>query len=371
MNRIRPPNQLPPLREVLPAFQALPTRHTQVFALLESVRELARKLQTTEPQPFYSTRQVAAFFGVSQPTVVRVYRELETEGLLARRRSTVTMLAPRERRPRVAVRGVVGIPIWTYGHSHYSDWRLFFMRLEEHLRRHAFVADFIFFQMNDPSRPDYLEKFLAHELDSLIWLYPLPTYTQLMLQLADQGVSITVVVDRRTHFPFPTYSVSWEQAILRTLKTWKTQGVRRIITAGSPPEVTSLEPLVQRAGLELETTVITPPDVLAITRRLAASPTAALVIGEAAWCAGAVTSQEEPFLSLVRSQRLLFLHHIELSQARLAGIHTHFAVINWDKLAGRIADDLASGALRRQATPVIIQAEAHLQTPASNFAQLF
>lgn len=356
---------------MVPGFRGLSREHTQIFALLEHLRAIAGRLRTSEAQPFYSTREAAAFFGVSQPTVVRVYRELEAEGLLARRRSTLTMLTPLERRPRAPVRGVVGLPIWSYGHSRHSDWRLFFVRLEEHLRHHAFVADFIFFQRADPQLPDQVDRYLNHELDALIWLYPLPAYTPLMLQLADQGVAVAVVVDQRARFPFPTFGVSWAQAVQDALKAWKAQGIRRICVAGNAPDATPIVPAVKRLGFEMIPSgkAMHAEDIL---RRCRGMHDLGVLLPDPAWYAALPGgAHAQPFLELLQRHRTLLFHHIELDQTVLKGIRADFAIIDWDKLAATLADRLASGALRRQSEPVAAQAGFFPQQPAERFPQLF
>lgn len=370
MNRIRSPRRLPALREALPGFRGLPKGTTRTFALFDAVRALARELQSNGAQPFYSTREIAAFFRISQPVVVRVYRELEAEGLLARRRSTMTLLAARQRGPRMPVRGVVGVPIWTYGHCHYSDWRLFFQRLEEHLRRHAFVADFLFFQMEDPGQSEYVDRFLAHELDSLIWLYPLPSYMQTMLQLADQGVSVAVITDRREHFPFPTYAVSWDQALRQCLTAWKRMGVSRVLTPSQPAVPSPVSGLTQRLGLETQSIQANPLQFLEMMRRTDSKGSVGAILADPAWNASAATYKED-FLSILSSHHILLLHRLELARPILGTLSADFALIDWDRLAARLANDLASGALRRQAAPVVLEAELHADAPAERFAQLF
>lgn len=370
MNRIQTPRKLPPLRKVLPDFRRLSKEHTQIFALLDNLRRVASRLQTNKAQPFYSTREAAAFFGVSQPAVARVYRELEAEGLLARRRSSLTMLAPRDIHPRAPVRGVVGVPIWSYGHSHFSDWRLFFMRLEEHLRRHAFVADFIFFQRDDPRLPEQANRFLDHELDALLWLYPIPTYTSLLLQLADQGVAVAVVSDQYSRFPFPTYGVTWSNAVQHALTEWRNQGIRRVGVVGATPASTHVAAIAQHLRLE-QVPIPGHTDAPALLRRLAGARDVGLVFPESTCGWNMSTGHTSAFLELLGTYRSLLFHNIELDASLLTNVQADFAVIDWDKLAERLAENLASGTLRQQPSPVVTQADLYPRAAANRFAELF
>ncbi|MEI6085548.1 MAG: hypothetical protein WCS70_14785, partial [Verrucomicrobiota bacterium] len=174
MRRVRRPNQLPPLASVLRNFSGLAAGQTQTHALFQALRKLALRLRGDTAQPFYSTREIAEFFGVPQPTVVQVYGELEMEGLVVRLRSVGTLLQPIKRQPRVPVRGVVGLPIWQWGFCHLAEWRRFYHQMEETLARHHLVADFIFFSTEISDQEHFLERLLSHNLDFVLWYKPLP-----------------------------------------------------------------------------------------------------------------------------------------------------------------------------------------------------
>jgi len=174
---------------------------------------LGQKLRGTEPQPFYTTREIATQFHVPQPTVVQVYRQLEAEGLLVRLRSTGTLLQPAKRQPRNPVRGVVGVPIWLWGFNAIPDWRLFFMALEGYLRRHQFVADFVFYGLEPLAQTDVFERLRDHQLDSLVWLHPLPAYIMALQTLADDGVRVAIVAGTDWRPPFSLYHLNWERAL--------------------------------------------------------------------------------------------------------------------------------------------------------------
>ena len=120
-------------------------------------------------------REVSAFFGVTLPSVGKVYRQLEREGLLVRKRSSVTELAPLKTGRPVVHRGIVAVPIWLPGFLMFSDWREFFIELEQQLRRHNFVANLIFFRQGEDESPDFAQRVLGHEPESMVRLAPIPT----------------------------------------------------------------------------------------------------------------------------------------------------------------------------------------------------
>src|ERR1019366_2515037 len=109
-------------------------------------------------QPFYSMRDVAAFFQMTLPDVARVFRQLDGAGLLVVLRGSMTLLRARKAQPREPIRGVVGLAVWLDGFATLPYWRWFFVNLEEQLRRHRFVADFVFYSADEFSMPEFAER---------------------------------------------------------------------------------------------------------------------------------------------------------------------------------------------------------------------
>ena len=85
---------LPPLATQLPGFKGLTARDHKQHTVGEMLRQVAIRNRRRHAQPFYSMREVAKFFDVRLCTVGAVYKQLEREGLLLRRRSFMTELIP-------------------------------------------------------------------------------------------------------------------------------------------------------------------------------------------------------------------------------------------------------------------------------------
>ncbi len=369
MSQIRKPSQLPPLAELWPDGRKLPGRGSQTYELLQALRAIADRLRQAEPRPFYSTRAVALFFQVPQTTVVRVYRELERDGVLLRVRASHTMLQPATRQPRHSVRGVVGVPIWQFGYCTWSEWRVFFDALEERLRRRNWVADFVFYHHGEPNTSAFTERLLEHNLDCVVWYQPLRAYLPLLQTLADSGVEVAIVNQPGESYPFPQYHLSWQQATRRTLQAWQRDGIQRVTVVATAAALPSwLKEELAESGLQhqfVNTTLFTSAPPAATTNR-----TGYLF---ADWYTMPVicSAWRQQFPSFLRRERALFTLRLDVAASEVPGCRADFALIDWAKLAEQIATDIAAGTLRRQTRPVVHEAQPHHAVDAATYAQVF
>jgi len=371
MRRVRRPTELPLLKTALAGFRGLPAGQTQTYALLQALRELTERLRGGEAQPFYSTREVAAFFGVPQPTVVQVYRELETEGLLVRLRSIGTLLQPRRRQPRVPVRGIVGLPVWQWGYCHLPEWRRFFVQIEEHLARHHLVADFIFFSSEITDQERFLERLLQHNLDYVFWYKPLPTYKSMLLSLQDGGVQVAVLMDTNARLPFPTYRQDYEPGMLQALRVWQRAGLREVVIlqgGGSGTLTPMLLTWLERVGLRGQVWTIGAAELPRVVTKLRRTPDTGVLL-----CDDALNSQLSSVYwhamsDLFSQNRVLLSTLLNCDPLSFRSRRVDVLHINWDKITARIADDLASGRSRTQKETVVFPAKLHLHADAALFA---
>src|SRR5664279_485635 len=117
----------PALASQIHGFKGLTSRDHKRHALCGLLRQIAIRNRRRQSHPFYSMREVAMFFNVTLPTVGAVYKQLEREGLLLRRRSSMTELVPVAHDGRQVTRGVVAVPIYLPGFLMLRDWRSFFI----------------------------------------------------------------------------------------------------------------------------------------------------------------------------------------------------------------------------------------------------
>lgn len=161
-----------PLADRLGAFRGFHAGELRAVRMADLLRPLAQGLRAARPTVFYPLRETAEFFRVSIPTAAAAYGRLETEGLLMSRRGAMTMVPSRLSASRRAVRGVVGVPVWTPGFVQFRDWRIFVTGLDEAVRRHGFVADLIFYRQGEEVQPDFVDRVLKHQPDVLVWFDP-------------------------------------------------------------------------------------------------------------------------------------------------------------------------------------------------------
>lgn len=365
MGRIKTPCRLPSLVQALPHGAVLPADQTQTLGLLNALRRLARRLRGPQSQPFYTTREIAAFFGVPKTTVVRVYGALQQEGWLVRVRSSVTLLAAVRPQPRHPVRGVVGLPIWRPGYVQLPDWQLFFTEMEEKLRHHGFVADLIFYRSGEETQ-ELGDRLQAHDLDALLWFYPHPMCLPLMQTLADAGVRLLAVTSPDPQMPCPCYVRSFDHGLAQGLAAWRKQGLTGVtfLHAGlGAQEGARWQDLARRVGLTL--TLMSAPDWPAFTQRRSFTPTNGLVCVDDQWL-GKFPQAE--VLRALHGVPVMFLHRPMLATVPLAGLHADVVCLDWARVASRIAGDLATGSATAPGVVATFEAQWHPDAELSHFS---
>lgn len=231
MSRKCIPRSLPPLGEVFDGFVGFSESDIKQHLLLQELRKAANELRTPESQPFYSMREIAEFFAVPLRTVAIVYENLEREGLINRIRSSQTVLLGNVEFTQKLVRGVVGIPIWLHSLVISPHARIFFIDLEERLRKSGFIADFIFFRTREDYQPDFTERLLRHNLNYLIWHTPHLLASHVLLSMQDHGIrQITIQqMEAQVSQAKPNYLLNWEPAYQKLARTWKESGIKNVL----------------------------------------------------------------------------------------------------------------------------------------------
>ncbi len=347
---------LPDLNTVFRAFKGFDDEQNQTQLLGDMLKKLALDVQKDEPRPFYSLRQIAQFFDVPYATVARVYKRLHEEGILIRLRGSVTLVQPKKAQPRKPVHGVVGVPIWLYGFVYFNDWRYFYFKLEEHLRRHGLVADFVFFNVDEASHPDLGERMLQHNLDYLVWFIPEPPSIPLMQRLDDGGVRVITLTPPRHQFPFYTYHLSWQQGFQQLLRTWAQEGVREVIvfhTAADLEYVPMLKELMRQQGIRTlySDTILEPESVKPV---LEDHPQAAVMLLDVHRSERLTVLTDLP--AVLRRRKSAVCNLLDLDKVTLKGIKVDTVMMDWDAVAKRISDDIVSGRIYQTREPVTLEA---------------
>lgn len=261
---------LPPLAEVFSSDLGVSESDNKQRFLLLALRKAAKQLKKRKSQPFYSMREVAAFFKSPLRTVAKAYAVLEHEGLLNRVRSSQTLLLGSADSTQHIIRGVVGIPLWLHAIVVSPFSRSFNMELIDRLRQNGFVAHIIFFRTGEECKPDFGERLLLYDLDFLIWHAPHSQAVQACLFMQDHGVrliNVQMVESPTSQIP-PTYLMDWQPAYRQMAKAWQEAGINRVLI----PKPESLLPqqvlqnfckLLETHGMEPK---LTEPDASVLLR---------------------------------------------------------------------------------------------------------
>lgn len=225
---------LPPLAKLYPRFRGIPGTTNKSAVALEELRRVIEKVRPAQDAPFYSMREVGAFFGVSLKTVAQIYEKLQAEGLLTVVRGSQSLILGRKLQPRHPIRGVVGVPIYLPAVVIGNDWRALMIALEEELRRHHFVCDFIFYRAHEQFSDSFTQRLLEHQLDTVFWFCPVAANAPAMQFLLDAGIRLVVVSDGKGRFPREQYFLNLEVALHEGIAAWQRDGITRATLLHSP-----------------------------------------------------------------------------------------------------------------------------------------
>ncbi len=272
---------LPCLEEAVKSFAGFPSGVSRQQTLTDELRRQAKRLRRSTSTPFWSMREVAAFFGVPLGTVSVVYQALEREGILNRLRGAQTLLMGKSTISRNRVRGLVGLPIWLHSIMVLPYTRTFTMTIEEQLRQRGYVANVIFHHTKDEElSPEFALRLLRHKLDVVIWQNPSPGTKQNILSLRERGVRVLLLQrgERQTNIPAVVYQQDFQTAYQEMANKWKKSGVRRVLI-WSPvahllhgkSEIDTFRFLMEQCGLATEVVEDTPGELLARLRKRGAA----------------------------------------------------------------------------------------------------
>lgn len=232
-------SSLPPLSQTLPDFSGLIEGAPKVKQVADLLRPVALAHRTTHNLTFYSSRDIAKFFGISQNTATRTIRAIEGEGLLRRVRGSHTLLLGNQVITRTSIRAVVGLMSWVFA-QRFSEVQGELMRqLAAELWPHHIALEIIpHYDLGD-NRPDLNESLRKHALDFAIWPFPFPHHKEHLLHLQDRGIhSLVIDVDGTASVFDPQIRVDYLSAYRKLLDYWRDQhGVRRVIVV-EPREFT-------------------------------------------------------------------------------------------------------------------------------------
>ena len=229
--RYRGQSSLPALHKIFPDFSGLTNSQPKVKQVAHLLRPVALAHRTTHNLTFYSTRDIAEFFGISQNTAMRAIQALESDGLLKRMRGSNTLLLGRKVIARTRVRAVVGLMSWMFAERFSQSQQDLSRLLAEQLRPHHIAMEIIpHYDLGD-ERPDLNESLKRHALDFTIWLFPFAHHKDHLLHLQDRGIRNLVIGVEGIRSVFePQILVDYLSSYKQLLNYWRDEhGINRVL----------------------------------------------------------------------------------------------------------------------------------------------
>lgn len=342
--------RLPSLESLYPGFRGFTPRDNKSAAIVEVLRRTAKRVRRCRPVPFYSMRAAAGFFGVSFKTVADAYKKLEAAGLLTCVRGAYTRVEGRTAQPHYPVRAVVGFPIELPTIVYGTEQRLFYIRMEEELRRRQHIVNFIFIRgRQETPDPDLAGRLLAHQSDIIFWWAPTAAVLPTILQLRDAGVRIVGVTRERETFPLVLYTHNRERALRQAFESWRSNGIKSIELwrdsgNGVPYETELTVATLEKLGAAFSVETVEDAQVPDRVRRLDGKRVG-VVLAYHAWYDALCSQHPQAMERLFRGGRVLLvqgaLHHAAF---RGKGVAADALTFDYNQMAKRIAAEIATGA---------------------------
>ncbi len=372
MGKIRNFNTLTALDKLFDGKNKLPAAPTRTHALLLILREICKKLRTDENKLFYTSRQVAAFFRIPQTTVIKVFAQLEEEGLLLRLRSSGTFLKAKQKKATIPVRGVVGIVMWHVAYCNISSWRAFYFGLEEELRKHHYLANIIFLGNKDPGQSGFVNRLLNHNLDYLVWYNPLKIHHPILGRLTDNGIKTALVHNAREFtLPFSEYTVDWIDALRKCIRQWEASGVTEIYSIGDGTFIKN-KTLIEEGGLKW--TAIAPEisfnqiKISVVLDEILKRKNIGLIASDFFW----FTPRYDFFSRIGRdfsgNGRILFLDHSELFHSLMPPLKYDILWSDPVRIGRKVAQDIIQDKMPKPGTPFIFKPEYLPKVSLNNYS---
>ncbi len=368
MPRKPEPHNLPPLGANFPDFGGFAPQQNARCQLAAILMQAVHQMRGPERRPFYSQREIARFFRVPLRTVTLACRQLTQQGLLVCVRGAGTWITGTHDRPRVMPLGVVGMPVWASGFSMFRHWRRFVTQIEEQVRSRGFVLDVIFCEGGEEIRPAFADRLLAHDLDHLFWLYPLPSARGTVERLIDAGVRVRTVVEKAwSAVPFPQYLMDWESSYVRALKAWQQAGIDHVVALGShqqDPEMNPLHRALLRTGMRHDYRQIS--DLLRLDSRDAGG----VIIPDDLDLFMFSRLSARNLVNLMARTRVMIKNGLMTPQ-QLGDVSADVIRAPWGHLARRLADDLAAAPSASPSEVRVVKTEWLPHQAAAQFSHFF
>ncbi|MGE9289517.1 MAG: hypothetical protein ACQKBT_00920, partial [Puniceicoccales bacterium] len=231
MPRYRNQTPLPDFEIALPSFERLEPGIPKVPQVANLLQRIIEEHRTEKNQTFYSTRDIARFFSISQNSASLALKQLETEGLVQRIRGSHTLLLGKKIVSRANIRAVAGLMLWVFS-LRFSELHGELARLlgESLWARNIALEIIPHYDIGD-ARPDLNDSLRKHALDFTIWPFPFNHHREHFEHLKDRGVrSLVIGVHGAPGFAKAQIQVDFLTAYQEVLTYWREHhSIERVI----------------------------------------------------------------------------------------------------------------------------------------------
>jgi hypothetical protein len=357
---------------VLPKVPTVTATADHTSRLLKVLRRVAVSNQRNEAQSFYPVREVAERFRMPISSVVRVYSQLEKEGLLSRIRGSKTMLTGRCGPGKLMVRGFIARPARLSSFMALQDYRMFFTQTRHAFRKRGFVTTNVFFQ-DDKKGPDVLLQSIKQgNVETVLWYLPDVHAKETILRLSDMGIRVIGVCDRGWSAIPCQYRIYKEIAIRTILQEWQCHEVKsiKVLRTGNKCVLgeARLERLLHESSIPYETVRLTSESVQTILHSVCLDHSGALILPAAAasylsFCAPQLLVQLLQACRVALIDGLVSIPYAEAPDAKI-----DFVTVDWEKVAERITWNVMARE-NHLMEPERFEAKAYLRVPLCEYAQ--
>jgi hypothetical protein len=367
---------VPELGKRYPGISGFRGPESQSKALLKTLRKTAFELRRAHEQPFYSMREVSSFFHVPIATVVQVYKQLESEGLLNRIRGSKTMLMGTNADRRLTVRGLVGMPVSLSKFITQQDYRLFFLRLRRELRLRGFAAAMAFYEKNEAAEPEFCERLQRYQADTVVWFVPGAEHRENAVMLAERGIRVIGIGDGALSFGQFHYYLSRDEALSKGLAEWSANdGIAKVIIArenadDSIHEVLRLEALLREMRMEYGYSDLGAQELSTYLADLSQNERGAVIFASARLAALVGCRAPGLAIKLFQRRRVMLLHGpLSIPFGPIPDASVDLVFFDWQLIAEQIVNDLSAQlhSIPRNAT--VFDAGWLSQAPLRMYAQ--
>jgi hypothetical protein len=320
--------------------------------VLGLLRRTAIEYRDSTGRPFYSIRTVARHFNLPSTTVIRLYGQLKTEGVLGSIWGSKTIIEPLAIDKDIRLRAIVGLPVPFRAFSTIRDYRLFVGAIQRTLWNQRFGSHIVFYEDGGADFSAVVDALVESKVDIVVWLTPPFNISSTVARIRDHDLKSVIIGDDLPLNGNPGYFLNRRDALEEGLAIWKMSGVRSVVIVRDARSSSSIARMVNNAVLEASLS----------SYESDSSCEAFLAEKRKADCGrpGLVFPSKQSALQLTRLDlpdllALFSQHRVMLVQGPVdLPVETHLTAsfdsieIDWRAVARRVAFDLAAGDCQQQ-----------------------